>query len=93
MLIVSGTEIAGNTLIKNDEGYLVKRVKSFDTETKIAEIYGMVELFDHEDGNRREIAYTIGEGSILDTEHTVPTFKCILHDCKAYDRKTGKELK
>lgn len=95
MIIVSGTEIGGNTIIKNSEGYTVKRVKSFDTDTKLAEIYGFVTLI----GDDSEIIDRIyGVGSIFSKdggskEDQIPTFKCILYDCKAYDKKTGKELK
>lgn len=91
MIIVSGTEIGGNTVIKNSEGYTVKRVRSFDTDTKLAEIYGFVTLI----GDNSEIVDSIyGVGSKDDgKEDQIPTFKCVLYDCKAYDKKTGKELK
>lgn len=94
MIIVSGTEIGGSTVIKNSEGYTVKRVKSFDTDTKLAEIYGFV-TFISEDSETFDRIY--GVGSILSksvsNEDKIPTFKCVLYDCKAYDKKTGKELK
>ena len=91
MIIVSGTEIGGNTIIKNLEGYTIKRVKSFDTDTKLAEIYGFVTLINDD----LEIVDRIyGVGSKDDSkEDQIPTFKCVLYDCKAYDKKTGKELK
>lgn len=92
MRIVAETQLGSHIVVKNFEGCVVKRVKSFDTETKQAELYACVEL---ECNSARTSMCYYPDKLILGEDKTgkVPTFKCILYDCKAYDKKTGKEIK
>lgn len=79
-----------NTIIKSPAGHMVKHVKSFDTETFEAEMYARIELIEKHEGQpdvKRNIQ------AKTDLQFSFVTFKCYLKGYKAYNRKTGEEIK
>ena len=85
MVIAGGTELGSNVIVKTLDGFIVNGVKWFDTETKKAELYATVVLNNGIESKTKRYP----DQDKLE----MPTFQCTLYDCKAYDKKTGNELK
>lgn len=93
------TDITNNIFQK----YIVEKVKSFDTETKEAEIYSTILYKDLGQEKKETTGIFVYQGkttSIMkkspdeeDIKAEIVTFKCHLRGFKAYNIITGEEIK
>lgn len=88
MIIRENTELGNKTEIRNSKGNILSHVISFDTETKEAEMYGM--LFYR---NKEKESKVIAGINVTPQQRGTSTFICHLPDHKAYNIKTGEEIK
>ena len=85
MLIQASTELGSKTKIVDAMGKVIPLVKSFDTETKDAELFISTKLEGKFTGS---VAVVSGPSG-----NEVLVIKCKLLGCKAIDRKTLREIK
>ena len=88
MIIKEGTEIGNYAEIRSATDEIVQRVKSFDTVTKKAVLYATI---GYANSDRRGVAMLGAD--LRSKDRKTVTFTCHLLGHRAYDRRTGKEIK
>ncbi len=85
MIIIEDTPLANKCIVVDSGGKIIDKIKSFDTETKEAEVYVTV--------NNRVVTRYDPFNTPEEKKNHIVTTKCYLPGCKAINKKTREEIK